>query len=106
MKVDFSAALTGFDGEPLKSENGIITLSIIAVNALSVAKQDATPIEKIRRGRLAERAFDAGETEISPEDLTLIRQCIGEMYPPLIVLKAYRLLGDDEGKVVAMKAGA
>lgn len=106
MKINFATILTQLNGEPITNEKQEpFSLGQAAVNALLQPMSNVNPMEKIRRARLAERAFDQGEVEISPEDLTLIRQCIGELYAPLIVMKAYRLLGDDGGdNVMTFKA--
>ena len=105
MKVNFAQVLEQLDGTPITGENNApFTLSMCAVNALlQPTTQTIPPIEKVRRARVAERVYEAGEIDISPEDIVLIRECIGVWYPPLIVMKAYRLLGDDDGKITVMK---
>jgi hypothetical protein len=106
MKVNFATILTGLDGAPILNENKEpFTLGQAVVNALLQPVQNQSAADKIRRGRLAERAYDEQEIEISPEDVTVIRQCIGELYAPLIVMKAFRLLGGEEAaNVTNLKA--
>jgi hypothetical protein len=104
MKIDFSTVLTQFSGEPITSEgNAPFTLGMCVVNALlQPQQQQQNPMEKIRRARIAERAYDAGETDVSPEDLVTIREAVGSLYPPLIVYRAYALLGEP-GQPVPLK---
>ena len=106
MKIDFGAMLTQLNNtDPIINENKEpFTLGQACVNALLQPTANLSAMEKIKRARLAERAYDQGEVEVSPEDLALIRQCVGETYAPLLVMKAYRLLGDGDSTVTALKA--
>lgn len=109
MKINFRKVLTQFSGEPITGENNSpFTLGQCTVNALLQPTQtQVSPQDKVRRARIAERAYEAeheqdGECDMSPEDVVLIRDCIGQIYPPLIVMKAFGLLEGDD-KVIQLK---
>jgi hypothetical protein len=103
MKIDFSQILTQFSGEPITGEGGSpFTLGQAVVNALLQPVQNATPMDKIRRARIAEQAFDGREIEVSPEDLVVMRDAVGQLYPPLIVYRAFAFLGEG-GPPISLK---
>jgi hypothetical protein len=106
MKINFGTVLTQLNGQPIENEaKQPFTLGQAVVNALLQPVQGQSAADKIRKGRIAERAYDEQEIEVSPEDVTLIRQAIGELYAPLIVLKVFRLLGGEEAaNVTNLKA--
>lgn len=106
MKIDFSKVLMQLDGKtPLQMSGDDpkeFTLGDCAVGALlAPGTVQQTAVEKIRRARLAEIAYDAGEVDVSVEDVVMMRTCIGETYAALIVLRAFTLLGGDN--VTALK---
>lgn len=93
MKVDFSTPITNLDGSALGEG---ATVGAMCVNALLTSypgDEQATGEEKVRRFKLAERAYGAGETEITPEDATFIRSFIAKGYGPLVVGQVFRALG-------------
>lgn len=97
MRVDFSAKLTQFSGEVITNERGDpFTLGMAAVNALLQPQPNQNPMDKIRRARIAERAYDAAEVDVAPEDIVVIREAIGQLFPPLIVYRCFELLGEPQ----------
>jgi len=106
MKIDFSEVITQYDGAPVVDQDGKpVTLGQVTVNALSQPKEGMSANDKLRNARLAEQAFDAKLVDLTPEDVTIIRAAIGEMYPPLVVLKAFRLLGGEPALPKAVANG-
>ena len=110
MKINFRDVLVQFNGAPITGENNApFTLGQCTVNALlQPSQQQITPQDKVRRARIAERAYEAeagegdGACDMSPEDVVLIRDCIGQIYPPLIVMRAFGMLEGDD-KVIQLK---
>lgn len=100
MRIDFGATLLGLDGKTPLTNGGVgedkdevATLGGLTVNALLSPIGPIPAEEKIRRARLAELAFDRNEVDLTPEQLTLIREAIGAVFPPLAVMRAFELLG-------------
>jgi 3,4-dihydroxy-2-butanone 4-phosphate synthase len=106
MKINFGETITQYDGSPVIDQDGKpVTLSTITVNAMSQVKEGMSANDKLRNARLAEKAYDAEECEMTPEEVTIIRAAIGEMYPPLVVLKSFRLLGGEPSLPKAVANG-
>jgi len=104
MKVDVNVVLKTLDGKGLKDNDGNdnvvdATLKMAIVNALLSPVQNESGIEKVKKYELAKRAYNTTNdelVELSAEDITLIKNRIGEVYPPLIVGQAYDLLEQKE----------
>lgn len=110
MKINFSSKITTIKGLPMKEavvEDGEkiekeIELKDICINALltDVPKPQNAPIEsgreKFKKYNLAKKVGDGGEIEISSEEITLLKEQIGNLYPPMVVGSAYEIL---EGQV-------
>ena len=101
--VDFSVVLQNERHEPLtelhgtgpKDTKGVeITLGVMCARALFTPKQGPEPGDKkAERGALAFRIYDQGEMELTPEEVVLIKQCVGEFLGPLVVTQVYSILG-------------
>lgn len=99
-EIDFSAALNDQDGQPIKDSDGkVLTLGRASMMALMTGypeDQAGGPdvaLKKQRRGNLGLKVYEAkGPVDVSPEDLVLIREYIGKLYPPLVVVRAMPLL--------------
>ena len=96
MKVNFATVLTGLDGEPIKTppvgtgEPGVLTLADAAKNALMNIEQGEDGAAKFKCWELAMKAN--GEVELTAEEAALIKKKIGNIYSPLVVGPAYKLL--------------
>lgn len=100
MKLDVAQVLVGLDNKALQDDTGKdATLGGVCINALLTPAQDEQPIagtEKMTRFALANRINDSdGSLDLAVEDVALIKERIGILYPPLIVGLAWSLL---EGK--------
>ena len=106
MKIDFGETITQYDGAPVIDQDGKpVTLGTITVNAMSQAKEGMSANDKLRNARIAEKAYDGAACDLAPEEVTVIRAAIGEMYPPLVVLKSFRLLGGEASLPKAVSNG-
>ena len=97
MKVDFSAVLLQLNGkDAIKDiDTKDCTLGGVACGALLAPFPDEAnldPKEKVRRFKLAMKASDGGEQELSVEDVGELKTLIGKAYPPLIVGRAFEIL--------------
>lgn len=99
--IDFLVELKDMDGASIQAPRADgekpapATLKMAAVNALIQPFPDEKldGAKKLDRGILAERIHLAKEPlDLTSEEVTLVKSVIGKMYPPLIVLRAWRLL--------------
>ncbi len=98
MRIDFSQAILGYDGQPLTDGTKPLTLGSVAVDALSATfpaeggNDRPDGAEKQRRFRLALIAYAAKEADLPIEDVALIKKLVGIGYAPLVVGRVYELL--------------
>jgi len=96
MKVDFSQELIGYDGEPLKEGEKVITLAMICCNALMNQTEEDAKLpgeEKLRRFDLATMVYANKEpSDLKVEDIALLKTLVGKLYGPLVVGPCWKLL--------------
>lgn len=97
MKINFNQVLVNLKGEPLKqSEDEDATLGSVAVEAL-LAKKDATGKDKANRYDLAMRIHNSEEPlDFKIKEMALIQKLIGDVWPPLVVGQAWKMLEKEE----------
>jgi hypothetical protein len=96
MKIDFSAAIKDLDGEAVKDGEKDATLGRVACTALLASyadEQNLAAEDKVKRFRLAEVAARGGEQEMKVDDVALVKTLIGKAFAPLIVGRAYDIIG-------------
>jgi hypothetical protein len=96
-KIDFSAPIKTLSGQSFKTKEGDadrdMTLADAAVEGLLAPTQaPESGEEKFRLFKLAERIYKAGEVDVEPEEIALIKQKIGAHYLPAVVGPAFKLL--------------
>lgn len=103
MLKTFSKVMTQFDGTPWKTEDGKSDLTVAHAIVMSLGlaftdEQKLDGMEKSKRFFLAERIYSAGATptEVTPEDVVLIRALVAKAYPPFIVGWLWRYLESAE----------
>lgn len=107
MKVKLDHVLKDMEGESLKEKKNTgkkdkdgkpetelrdLTLGRICANALMTPIEKDTGDEKAQKGNLAMRIWGKEETELSIEELGLIKDMVGKFYGPLFVCQAWKLL--------------
>lgn len=86
-----------------------VKLRNLCVNALSDNYKDADGMERLRRGKLAEKIYTSkGKIDLESEDISLLKDLIGKKYDPVFVHRAYELLdptsdGEEEDKPAPKK---
>jgi len=102
MKLKTEVVLTNLSGEALKDTNTKgeavdATLEMCLINALLApmgqGKTEAGT-EKLKKFNLAKKINDNKEVDLSADDIVLLKNRVGEVYPPLIVGQVYELLGE------------
>lgn len=95
MTIDFSQALTGLKGEPVKDPSGeSVKLALVCYNAVKALYKDEENLsgeEKYKRAKLAKK-LDESSVELSVEDISLIKKLVGKAYEPEIVAAVWDLL--------------
>ena len=102
MKIDFDAKILNLKKESIKTlidgKEKELILKDVCVNALlseapPTQNQPAqTGMQKLKKYKLSQKIFEGGEIEITAEDISLIKESIGQVYNTLIVGAAYNLL--------------
>lgn len=95
MKVDFDHKILDLKGNAIKDGDTDLTLAgVVAPAMLAVLQSDAnlTGAEKVRMFRIAQRATDGGEQELSVEDVALIKDRVVKGFGALVVGRVYDLL--------------
>lgn len=111
MQIDFSAPINGLDGQPIRESAGSdrpATLGSIAIAALltplpapvGFGQQPGQPeqldaLKKVEHATLAQAIHGAGQLDLTVEQVASLKDRIGRMFDPLVVMRAFALL---EGK--------
>jgi hypothetical protein len=80
------------EGNPIEESNRTIVLRDLCINALLRDEKDSTPKDKLDRFLLAMLIKAKRRPKLRSEDVTLIKDRIAAIYPPLLVGRAYELL--------------
>lgn len=95
MKINFDSQLVHLDGVALKTNDVPLTLkgaSIEALMTLVESDRKASGEVKFKRYELAVKVKGGGEVEVTPEEIVMLKERIGEVYGPAVVGPAYKLL--------------
>ena len=104
--IDFTAAIMGDDDKPMCTvavEAGVcpkpftIGMAVRAALDAQPNTQGLTPQEKDRRGELSQGLIGATNPTLLDADVKMIKDAIGNAYPPSIVHKVWKML-DDKGE--------
>lgn len=104
--VDFTAKVMDDDGKPMCAVMGdagvcqkffTIGMAVRASIDAQPNMQGLTPQEKDRRGELSQGLIGATNPTLLDADLKMIKDAIGNAYPPSIVHKVWKML-DDKGE--------
>lgn len=110
MKIDFNQPITALDGTPAKadpSSEELVTLGVVAINALLSPLNDPrtnqpenlAATEKVRHAKLAQDIFSAiAPLDLKAEDVALLKERIGRGFAPLTVARAWDLLDPPASK--------
>lgn len=101
--ADFTAKVMDDDGKPMcavADKDGVcqkfFTVGMAVRNALDAAVniQGITPQEKDRRGELSQGLIGATNPTLLDADVKMIKDAIGNAYPPSIVHKVWKMLDE------------
>ena len=100
-EIDFSAQIKNIDGTIIRTCEldtpackTPTTLAAVASAALLAddPKQPTTGTDKVKRYVLAVKVYPGGKISLPVEDITLIKERIATIFPPLIVGRSYDIL--------------
>lgn len=96
MLVDVSNELKQLNGQPLMDNvNGeavVVTFKDVIANALLSPVQKEQRVDKIRKYELAKKVYDGGKVDLNEEEIKLIKDRVGDVYPPIVVGPVFELL--------------
>lgn len=94
VEVNFGTVLTDMDGQPIKEGDKVLTLGRAAMMALTFTLPNETISgdEKFKRGLLAQRVYTDKVVDLSVDDLAKIKDLVGKMMSPPVVVRAFPLL--------------
>lgn len=102
MKIDFSQVIMTPYDEPVKDGPGTdsldMTLARASIGALLANRSDEQKLngqEKAIRHALAVLLVNGGEIDLEIEQIALIKKLVGEVYGPLVVGPAYKMLENE-----------
>lgn len=98
MEYDLDTVMTDLKGQPVTQSSGdgpatILKLGDVVLNAMLALDENDTAETKVKKFRIAVKTQAGGKCELSPEEVVLIKQCVGKFYNPLAVGRVYELLG-------------
>ena len=116
MKLDVTKILTKFDGDNITIHNMDVelcpqcakklteakqplTLRLVCTKALTSITQKTQQLsgqKKFERGELARKIHNENEPNLTVDDIILIREVVGEVEGPLVVLQVFELLKELE----------
>jgi hypothetical protein len=100
MKITVTQTLKNMDGQVMKDNDGQgnavdATLRMAIVNAVLSPVQKESGMEKVKKYELAKRIHQSDEVDLTAEEISLIKERVGEVYPALITGQIWDIL---EGK--------
>jgi hypothetical protein len=96
--LPFDTVLIGTMGNELKDKDQTLTLGAVSIDALLVsvdADRNLSGPDKFKYGELARKVHNEPTAPLSVEEIALIKDRIGKVYPPEVITPAWHLI---EGK--------
>jgi len=97
MLVNVNQPLKTMDGQVMKDNDGQgnaidATVKLALVNAVLSPVQNEKGVDKVLKFELAKRIYKADEVDLTAEEISLIKERVGEVFPAVIVGQIYELL--------------
>ena len=91
-----------FDGQVMKDNDGQgnaidATLKLAIVNAVLSPVQNENGVEKVKKFDLAQRIYKNDEVNLTAEEISLIKERVGESFPPIVVGQVWKILEGQDG---------
>ncbi|QOR55296.1 MAG: hypothetical protein SHS37scaffold220_65 [Phage 67_12] len=95
MNRNFDAPMLSLDGKPYTDGATLKTVVFSAIQAQVPHDEKMTVDQKMKLYVLAGKVAKGGVVEVTAEDLSLMKERVGLVYPPLTMGEAFRLLEQD-----------
>ena len=97
MKINVDQTLKTLDGKTMmdadSSGNAVeATVKTLLVNAVLAPTKDEKGVDKVRKYELAKMVFKGGEVDLTPEDVVLIKEQVGNNFAPIVVGQVFEML--------------
>ena len=97
MLIKVDTPLTTMDGKVMKDNDGQgnavdATVKMCMINALLSPVQNEKGLDKVKKFDLAQRIYKTDEINLTAEEISLIKERVGDIFPPLVVGQIYELL--------------
>lgn len=96
MLVKVNKPLKTIDGQMMKEvvdgEAVDATVKMAIVNAVLSPVEKESGVDKVKKYELAKRVHTSDEVDLNEDEIKLIKDRVGEAFPPLIVGQIYELL--------------
>lgn len=97
MLIDTNTKLVSLQGNELKDNDGTgnvidATFKLVVVNAILAPVQNESGTDKVRKYELAKRIYKNDEVDLDEKEIALIKERVGELFPPLVCGQIYELL--------------
>jgi len=96
MLVKVDVPLKTLDGQVMKDNvDGKAvdaTVKLAIVNAVLSPVQNEKGVDKVKKYELAKRIYTSDEVDLNEDEIKLIKERVGESYPPIVVGQIYELL--------------
>jgi hypothetical protein len=97
MLVKVNVPLKTMDGQVMKENDGQgnaidATLKLAIVNALLSPVQKESGTDKVKKYELAKKVYTSDEVDLNEDEIKLIKDRVGEVFPPIIVGQVNEML--------------
>ena len=97
MLVNLDIPLVNMDGQVMKDNDGQgnaidATVKLAIVNAVLSPVQNENGVDKVKKYELAKKVYASDEVDLNEDEIKLIKDRVGEMFPPIVVGQIYELL--------------
>ena len=97
MLVKVNQPLKTMDGQVMMDNDGQgkaikATVKLAMVNAILSPVQKEKGVEKVKKYELAKKIYASDEVDLNEDEIKLIKDRVGETFPPIVVGQIYELL--------------
>lgn len=97
MKANVNQPLKTLDGQTMKdadSSGNVVdaTVKMAIVNAVLSPVQKENGVDKVKKYELARKIYGNDEVDLNEGEIKLIKDRVGEVFPPIVVGQIYELL--------------
>jgi len=97
MLVKVNVPLKTMDGQTMKDTDGQgkaidATVKLVIVNAVLSPVQNEKGVDKVKKYELAKKVHTSDEVDLNEDEIKLIKDRVGETFPPIVVGQIYELL--------------